>query len=72
MLNRKLIIWYNPKKDVFYYKIVEGFYQRYYVGYKNSYNHEVILIIPVEFKVKRPTLRKRLLMKVISFLEKKL
>lgn len=73
LINRKLlIIWHKPIDNVYYYKLVNGFYANYNVGFKNSYGHEIILIIPVDFEIKKPTLKKRLIKRLISFLEKKL
>lgn len=67
-----LIIWFNPNKNIYYYKFVKGFYQDYYVGKTNNYGHIVCLVIPVTFKLKRDNLRQRLIKRVISFLEKRL
>ena len=70
---RYLIIWYNPKKNIYYYKYVTGIYQDYFVGFVNQYNHVIVLILKLNFyKSKKTPLRKRLIRKIISFLEKKL
>lgn len=65
-----VVVWFNPNKKEYYYKIVKGYYKRYFVGYKNQYNHEVILVIPLKYEViyKIP-LRKKVLTKLISFLQ---
>ncbi len=65
-----IVVWFNPNKKIYYYRIIKGFYKRYYVGYKNQYNHEVILVIPLKYEMfyKRP-LRKKVLMRFISFLQ---
>lgn len=67
----KIIVWLKPNSHTYYYKIVRGFYADYYVGYKNSYNHEVILIIDVyRDLVHKEKLLKKVLKKLISFLQK--
>lgn len=65
-----LVVWYNPNKSIYYYKIVRGFYQDYKIGFKNSYGHVVCLVIPVSFKITKEKLRKILIKRLISFLEK--
>ena len=69
-ISSNLYVWYNPNKNVFYYKINKGFYQSYKVGSKNSYGHECVLIVPVTFKIKRDKFKIRLIKKLISLLEK--
>ena len=71
LINKYLIIW-KRKDDSYYYRIVIGTYQRYFIGFENSYHHKVVMIIPVSFIVERPGLKKRLYKKVISYLEKRL
>lgn len=43
----RIVIWVTPDKDKYYYKKIKGRSCKYYVGYKNQYSHEVILIIDV-------------------------
>ena len=70
---RIIVIWYNPNKRIYYYKLVWGFYTRYYVGYRNQYNHEVVLIIDrVDIMVKKDPLKTRVLTRIINYLQKKL
>lgn len=64
-----LIIWFNPKKHSYYYRYVSGFYQDYYVGYKNQYDHTIILIIELVHSYSKTPLKKRLLRRLIVFLE---
>lgn len=69
-----IIVWKKPNGE-YYYRVYEYFYGKYYVGYKNGYDHEVILIIPgiYYYRVKPSIFRKikkMLLTKLISFLEK--
>lgn len=65
-----IVVWFNPNKKEYYYRIVKGFYKKYFIGFKNQYNHEVILIIPLNYDLfyKKP-LRKKVLTKLISFLQ---
>lgn len=39
-----IVCWVKPNGE-YYYKFVKGTYTNYYIGFKNSYDHEVILII---------------------------
>lgn len=66
---RLLIIWFNPKKLSYYYKYVTGFYQDYFVGYKNQYGHSIIMIFELIQTYHKTPLKKRLLRRFISFLE---
>jgi hypothetical protein len=42
----KLIVYHNLNDNTYYYKLVRGRYTKYYVGYINQYNHEIVLLIP--------------------------
>lgn len=42
---KKIVIWYNPYKDCFYYKIVSFHYYLYRPGLVNSYGHLCIFVI---------------------------
>lgn len=73
---KKLIIWYNPNKNIYYWKYVYNLFNKYYVGYTNQYNHKILLIIDIykDIYYKVP-FRKKVIRKLISFLhrlEKKL
>ena len=66
----KIIVWFNPNSHTYYYRLVRGYYAKYEVGYKNSYDHEVILIIDIyRDLVHKEKLSKRVLKKMISFLQ---
>lgn len=68
-----IVVYYNPNKKEYYYKVV-GYASKYEVGYKNSYDHEVILIINV-YEIWYPpkvSIRKKVLRKLISFLQNRL
>lgn len=43
---KKIIVWCNPYKKEFYYRITNFRYVDYRVGYINSYGHFIVLIIP--------------------------
>ena len=65
-----IVVWYNRKKDLFYYKVVFN-YGQYYLGYKNQYNHEIVLIIYLYNDIlKKDSFLKRVLNKIICFLQK--
>ena len=65
----RIVVWRN--KERFYYKKVKGFYCEYYVGMKNQYDHEVILIIEVsEFIKDRKAFKTRIIDKLVTWLEK--
>ncbi len=69
---RKLIVWHNLNKDTYYYKFITGCYTNYNIGYKNQYNHEIILIVsnpelqPIKEYV---SLRRVLLTPIVNFLK---
>lgn len=74
---KKLIIIYKRPDSVitsksakYYFRYVSGYYTNYYVGMKNQYDHEIILIIEVTSVSNKLPFRSRLIRKFISFLEK--
>lgn len=60
----------SPKTAKYYFRYVSGYYNNYYVGMKNQYDHEIILIIEVTSVSNKLPFRIKLLKKLISFLEK--
>lgn len=66
-----IVVWYNPKKNNYYYKVVNNFFDKYYIGYSNQYGHKIVLIIDIYKQIiyKQPLLKK-VLRRVISFLHK--
>lgn len=66
----KLVIWFNPNKNIYYYRLIRGFYNNYAVGNKNQYDHVIVLVIELEYAKHRTPFRKRLIRRLISFLEK--
>lgn len=66
----KVIIW-KKKDNSYYHKKVTGFYSRYYIGYKNQYDHEIVDIIDFYKEYSNSmSFRKKVLTKTISFLQK--
>ena len=48
---KRLIVWYNPNKNVYYYKVVRGiYYERYdyVVGSVNNYGHVIVLVVDLK------------------------
>lgn len=68
---KSLIIWFNPKKKIYYYRVIYNFVSNYYEGYVNQYGHIVILVIHIykDLIYKEP-LRNKVIKKMISFLHK--
>lgn len=64
-----IVIYYNPHKKEYYYKIVKGYYRKYVVGNKNKYGHITLLVIEYKDIYKRPTLLRKVIKKLISFLQ---
>ena len=50
----QIVIWYKPKTRVYYHRLIRGFRGRYEVGYINSYGHEVVDVIDIEFYIEKP------------------
>ena len=74
MINH-LVIWYNPNKDIYYYRFVTSDYVNYKIGYKNQYGHVVILVIDNVYREqyvikKYLSIRKMVLTRLIAFLQK--
>ena len=68
--HNKLVIWFNPNRNIYYYRLIRGFYNNYVVGNKNQYDHVIVLVIDLEYEKQRTSIRKRLIRRFISFLEK--
>ena len=64
------VIWLKPSGEI-YHKYVSGHYTDYYIGMKNSYNHEVIHIIDdLYYRSSRPPFKLRLKRKLIHYIDK--
>lgn len=68
---KSLIIWFNPRKKIYYYRVINNFISNYYEGYINQYGHIVVLVIDIykDLIYKEP-LRNKVIRKFISFLHK--
>lgn len=69
---KTLVIWFNTEKKSYYYRLVKNTYKKYFVGYRNQYNHEVVLIIPLSVfysHCKKITYPHKALKRFISFLQ---
>lgn len=72
---KRIIVYHNLNNDDYYYKLVN--HRQYYhiVNHVNQYNHKIVLIIDnilENYHIYRPPLKKRVIQKMIDFLEKKL
>lgn len=70
---RKLIVWFNPKKGVYYHRIVRGTYleSSYFVGFENQYGHKIVHVVDnFDFDFKHVPLRQRIINKSFSYLQK--
>ena len=68
----QLIVW-KKGDNSFYYKLVRGTYTRYYVGFKNRYNHEVVYMIDKVYVLSNePSFKQKCIKRIIRFLQKKL
>lgn len=68
-----LVVWFIPKTNSYYFKILKHNYNNYFVGYINEYNHVCIIFDDIskflfirkhDFNIKR-----KIITKLISFLE---
>lgn len=68
----RIVVFHNLTKNTYYYKKLKGYVSEYYVGYKNQWNHEVVLIIDVEEFLNRGrnSIKRRVIDKLMSFLNK--
>ena len=76
-MKNKIIVWYNPHKNSYYYKYVTGVYLDYKIGFTNLYDHVVILIIDDESILEPTVIRYRVslfywLLTFIIFILKKI
>lgn len=70
-MNKKIIVWFNPSKQQYYYRHIHDIFERYYVGYINQYNHEVILVIDIyKDLIKKTPLKTKVINWLIRFLQK--
>lgn len=66
----RIVVWKKPN-NTYYYRLVKGKYADYFVGYKNQYDHEIVLIIDsLEYRIRKTSKKKKFKKKVIEFIEK--
>lgn len=79
-----IAIFYNPNKDIYYAKVLKIVYLHsdYKVGYVNQYNHKIVFMFYIDggklvpcngfwdYINNKPTLKKKLINKLIRFLER--
>lgn len=65
----QVVVWYNPNRDSYYYRKYVYLREYYVIGYKNQYNHEIVLIIDLtgHEKIDR---KKVFIKRIIRFLDK--
>lgn len=62
-----IVVWKRPN-NTYYYRYVKGTYKKYFVGYYNQYNHEVVLII--EPTIRKVSIKKRFKCFLIRYIKK--
>jgi len=67
-----IIVWLNRNNNEYYFKKVKGTYIKYYVGYVNQYNHEVLLVIDIHdfYSKNKLPLKTKLIDRLIGLLNK--
>lgn len=68
-----IVVWLNHNTNTYYYKFSKFTYSKYYIGFYNQYNHEVVLLIPLSCTsildlIKR--FLKKSIKRIIRFLDK--
>ena len=54
----RIVIWRKPD-NTYYYRIIKGHYFDYEIGHKNSYEHEIVLIIDnLEYRIRKISKKK--------------
>ena len=69
-----VVIWYNPKKDIYYHKVNQGTYRKYKIGDSNSYGHQVFYVVDdIHYNFSKGFSRlRRSLKRFVRFLDNKL
>jgi len=63
-----IVVWYNPNNNSYYYRKHFNIYNRYDIGYKNGYGHEIVLIIDL-CSNEKISLKRRIIDNMIRFLK---
>lgn len=68
---KKIVVWFNPRTKQYKYKIVNDCFDKFKVGFKNQYEHEVILVIDIYKDLfKKTPLKTKVIRRLIRFLQK--
>lgn len=68
---KKIVVWYNPNKQIYYYRYIHDIFNRYFEGYVNQYSHKVIMTIDLYKEIiYRPKLKNKVLSRLIRFLQR--
>ena len=73
MYHRYLVVWFNPHKQEYYYRLCKTNYSDYHVGFVNQYDHIVVLFDEITFcysKRLSVPVKTRIKKSMISFIEK--
>ena len=71
-INKIIVVWKKPNNS-YYYRKYKRILNPFEIGYKNSYEHEVVLIIndlEESSRKNRHFLNRKLKNKIISFIDK--
>lgn len=61
------VIWRRPDNTL-YFRYVRGTYKRYYIGYVNQYEHEVVLLIKPN--VSKVSIKDRIKYSLVRYIKK--
>ena len=73
MIKRYLVVWFNPKSESYYFRLLKHNYNDYKVGFVNQYNHVCVLFDVIRFEYSKRLsipLKNRIKHNMINFLEK--
>ncbi len=64
----EIVVWFNPNNGTFYYRKYFAYLNKHEVGFKNSYGHEIILVIDLTSNEK-VSLKRRIIDNIIYHLK---
>lgn len=73
MYKRFLVVWFDPNKSRYYYRLLKHNYNDYHVGFVNQYDHICVLFDVIRFEYSKClslSTKEKLKRNMISFLEK--
>lgn len=66
----RIVIW-KKQNNIYYYRIIKGHYFDYKVGYKNQYDHEIVLIIDsLEYRIRKSSKKQKIKKALINYINK--